>query len=107
MVYVSTPEYFGVYARRMFRVGVRMVGGCCGTTPDHIKRIAAAARMAQASGDFSEADAELADPARADSTSVIPAVLPGATSPVPFAQRGELTAKLGKRFVVSDEVNPP
>ena len=45
MVYVSTPEYFGIYARRMIRVGVRLVGGCCGTTPEHIKRIAAAARM--------------------------------------------------------------
>src|SRR6202035_1610617 len=45
MVYVSTPEYFGVYARRMVRVGVRLVGGCCGTTPDHVRRIAAAARM--------------------------------------------------------------
>ncbi len=38
MVYVSTPEYFGVYARRMIRVGARLVGGCCGTTPEHIRR---------------------------------------------------------------------
>ncbi len=42
-VYVSTPEYFGVYARRMIRVGARIVGGCCGTTPEHVKRIAAGA----------------------------------------------------------------
>ena len=37
MVYVSTPEYFGVYARRMFKLGVRLVGGCCGTTPEHVR----------------------------------------------------------------------
>ncbi len=44
-IYVSTPEYFGVYAQRMFRIGVRLMGGCCGTTPEHVRRIAASARM--------------------------------------------------------------
>src|SRR4029077_5046880 len=48
LVYVSTSEYFGVYARRMFKLGVKLVGGCCGTTPEHVRRIAAAARMAGA-----------------------------------------------------------
>ncbi len=54
MVYVSTPEYFGIYARRMIRVGVRLVGGCCGATPDHVRRIAAAARMAGAVGELED-----------------------------------------------------
>ena len=45
LVYISTAEYFGVYARRMYKLGVKLVGGCCGTTPEHVKRIAAAARM--------------------------------------------------------------
>src|SRR5262249_49723475 len=48
LIYVSTPEYFGLFARRMFKLGVRLVGGCCGTTPEHIRRIAASARMAGA-----------------------------------------------------------
>ena len=48
LVYVSTPEYFGLMARRLFKLGVRLVGGCCGTTPEHVKRIAASARMAGA-----------------------------------------------------------
>ena len=39
-MYVATPEYFGVYAMRMARMGVRLLGGCCGTTPEHIRRIA-------------------------------------------------------------------
>jgi homocysteine S-methyltransferase len=104
-VYVSTPEYFGVYARRMIRVGVRMVGGCCGTTPEHIRRIAAAARMAGAAGD-TEARAEDESP-RSDG-SVLPAVFPGALKPRPLEQRGELAAKIARgRFVVSVEVNPP
>ncbi len=106
MVYVSTPEYFGVYARRMMRVGVRIVGGCCGTTPEHIKRIAAAARMATTAG---EVDAPREDELpRADASGVVPAILPGALQPVPFAQRSALAARIAaKRFVVSVEVNPP
>ena len=106
MVYVSTPEYFGVYARRMIRVGVHIVGGCCGTTPDHVKRIAAAARMA---GPSAEAEARPEDElSRADITGVVPAIFPGALQPTPFAQRSTLAAKLAeRRFVVSVEVNPP
>jgi methionine synthase / methylenetetrahydrofolate reductase (NADH) len=35
-IYVSTPVYFADYARRFIDAGVRLVGGCCGTTPRHI-----------------------------------------------------------------------
>ena len=45
LVYMATPEYFGVYGRRFFKAGVGLVGGCCGTGPEHIRQIAAAARM--------------------------------------------------------------
>lgn len=34
--YVATPDYFADYARRFARAGVRLIGGCCGTTPRHI-----------------------------------------------------------------------
>ena len=44
-MYMTTPEYFGVYARRLFQSGVALVGGCCGTGPDHIRRVVAAAAM--------------------------------------------------------------
>ena len=37
MIYMSTPEYFTEYAKRMIELGVRGVGGCCGTTPEHIE----------------------------------------------------------------------
>jgi len=108
MVYVSTPEYFGVYARRMVRVGVRLVGGCCGTTPEHVKRIAAAARMAGGVPEVesrAQGDEELL---RTDSTGAQAAILPGALQPVAFDQRSALSSKIArKRFVVSVEVNPP
>jgi methionine synthase I (cobalamin-dependent) len=38
-IYLASPEYMGLYARRMIQAGARFVGGCCGTTPDHIRKI--------------------------------------------------------------------
>jgi methionine synthase I (cobalamin-dependent)/5,10-methylenetetrahydrofolate reductase len=113
MVYVSTPEYFGIYARRLFKLGVRMVGGCCGTTPDHIKRIAAAARMLAGGGEreslapSDSAAAVLGDSPASTWTSDVVPLAPGAVTPTPRGDKSTFAAKLGKRFVVSVEVNPP
>ena len=38
-IYVTGPEYMAQYARRAIEAGARIVGGCCGTTPEHIRRI--------------------------------------------------------------------
>ena len=110
LVYVSTAEYFGLYARRMFKLGVKLVGGCCGTTPEHVKRIALAARMAAAaasSGAAPESDV----PSRTDTFQVWsadPAPSGEATSAAPFRDKSALAAKIAAgKFVVSVEVNPP
>ena len=112
LVYISTPEYFGVYARRMFKLGVRLVGGCCGTTPEHIKRIAAAARMAgvaDAKNGAPESEVLVAsDTFEAWSGDPETNVSPGAVPVAPFAERSELAGKIARgKFVVSVEVNPP
>lgn len=39
-MYMASPEYMAKHAQRMIRAGVQFVGGCCGTTPEHIRRIA-------------------------------------------------------------------
>jgi homocysteine S-methyltransferase len=44
-LYLCTPEYMASYARRFIGEGVRLVGGCCGTTPEHIRQIALAAKQ--------------------------------------------------------------
>lgn len=91
MIYLATPENFGVYSRRMFKAGVKIVGGCCGTNPEHIERVAAAARMVV--------------PRETRST----VVEIGHSTPVPHTpleNRSSLGSKLGRRFVVSVEVNP-
>lgn len=46
-IYLSSPEYMSQYARRMLWAGVRIVGGCCGTTPEHIRSIRSEARSLQ------------------------------------------------------------
>ena len=43
-IYLCSPEYMASYARRFIDNGVRLVGGCCGTTPEHIRHIKAAVR---------------------------------------------------------------
>lgn len=37
MIYLSSPEYFTEYAKKIIQVGARGIGGCCGTTPEHIR----------------------------------------------------------------------
>jgi len=44
-IYMASPEYMATYAARMIRKGVRFVGGCCGTTPEHVLQMAGTVRM--------------------------------------------------------------
>jgi methionine synthase / methylenetetrahydrofolate reductase(NADPH) len=114
LVYVSTSEYFGVYARRMFKLGVKLVGGCCGTTPEHVRRIAAAARMAGAAergatvARVGESDTVIRAGESFEAWSADPPDAPGSAKCVPFANRSDFAAKIARgQFVVSVEVNPP
>jgi homocysteine S-methyltransferase len=49
-IYLCSPEYMASYARKFVNAGVSLVGGCCGTTPEHIKAMNSALRMADAKG---------------------------------------------------------
>jgi homocysteine S-methyltransferase len=105
MVYMATPEYFQLYARRMFKLGVRLVGGCCGTTPEHVKKIAAAARMVSG-GDRSGSE----DPTIETRASDPPHPIAPGVSVVATGDKSKLAARVddpAARFVVSVEVNPP
>jgi homocysteine S-methyltransferase len=46
-IYLCSPEYMAQYARRFLHAGVRLIGGCCGTTPEHIKTICSEVRSLQ------------------------------------------------------------
>src|SRR6185437_13646674 len=49
-IYLCSPEYMASYARKFVNAGVNLVGGCCGTTPEHIKSMKSALRMSDAKG---------------------------------------------------------
>ena len=102
-IYVANPEHFGVFARRMLKSGVRLIGGCCGTTPAHIRAMSGAIRMmggGQARGGGSLGGIDAADVARSDIPSRPPAV--------PFAERSRLGARIAAgQFAVSVEINAP
>lgn len=46
-IYLCSPEYMAQYSRRFLQAGVRVIGGCCGTTPEHIKMICSEVRSLQ------------------------------------------------------------
>lgn len=95
-IYLSSPEYMAQYARRMLWAGVRIVGGCCGTTPEHIKSMRSEARSLQP-GMKSLAVTVEEPQSRAQ-----------ALPKVPVADKSALGAKLAARqFVAFVEILPP
>jgi homocysteine S-methyltransferase len=95
-LYLSSPDYMASYARRFINAGVRLVGGCCGTTPDHIRAIKTAVRSlapgaARTGGGTATAIASLP-----------------VEPPVPREQKSRMANMLGRGgFVVSVELTPP
>ncbi len=47
-IYLCSPEYMASYARKFVRAGVQLVGGCCGTTPEHIRAMCQSLRSTDA-----------------------------------------------------------
>jgi homocysteine S-methyltransferase len=92
IIYVSTPAYMAEHARQMVEMGVRIVGGCCGTTPAHIE----AMRTMLATVESPPA------PRLRVNAPAIPTLAP--TAPTPTTP---LAAQLQKGFAVSVEVPPP
>src|ERR1022692_2580723 len=49
-IYLCSPEYMASYTRKFVAAGVQLIGGCCGTTPDHIRALKSALRAGEARG---------------------------------------------------------
>lgn len=93
-MYMASPEYMAEYAGRLVRKGVRFVGGCCGTTPVHIREMAGALRAIGPG------------PAKVIVTS--PARPVAEVDSVPLAQRSEWGKKLAAgEFLTTVEIVPP
>ena len=94
-IYLASPEYMAEYAKRTIEAGARFVGGCCGTTPEHIKKIR----------DY------VASVVPRHVTAVVPrdGIKPAAgAAPKPIAERSHWGAKLAKgELVTTVEIVPP
>jgi methionine synthase I (cobalamin-dependent)/5,10-methylenetetrahydrofolate reductase len=106
----SSPEYFARFAREAAALGVRILGGCCGTTPDHIRAMVEALRQlrpAELRPPSARDRARAAAPERGENNAaveVLPPVAPAARQ----APESGLWQKLESgRFVVSVEIDPP
>jgi homocysteine S-methyltransferase len=92
-IYLCSPEYMAEYTRRLIAAGTRLVGGCCGTTPEHIRAMKAALRVGEA---------------RSSSFQVASAAAETQKQSVPLAQRSKLGAKLAEgSFATFIEIVPP
>ncbi len=95
-LYLCSPEYMAQYARRLLWAGVRIVGGCCGTTPEHIKLIHSEARSLQ------PVQKKLGVTVEEPKAKTL------AMTKVPMAEKSQLGAKLAAgKFVAFVEILPP
>ncbi|HXY19468.1 MAG TPA: bifunctional homocysteine S-methyltransferase/methylenetetrahydrofolate reductase [Gemmatimonadales bacterium] len=93
-MYMASPEYTGEYAKRLVEAGARFVGGCCGTTPEHIKTMAAYVQSVS--------------PRQVIAVSAEPVVAPTGVEPVPLAERSRWGRKLDAgEFLTTVEIVPP
>lgn len=93
-IYLASPEYMAEYAKRLVEAGARFVGGCCGTTPDHIKALAGFV------GSVSPRQV----------TAVVPReeLAPEAVEPTPLGERSRWGGRLARgEWVTSVEIVPP
>ena len=94
-IYLCSPEYMASYARKFVAAGVRLVGGCCGTTPEHIRVMKSALRVGEARAK--------ATPSKTQSEAAV-----NAEPAVPLGKRSKLGAKIAAgEFLTMVEIVPP
>ncbi|MDQ8168873.1 MAG: bifunctional homocysteine S-methyltransferase/methylenetetrahydrofolate reductase [Gemmatimonadota bacterium] len=100
-MYMASPEYMATYARHLVQAGAKIVGGCCGTTPEHIKAMVEGVRpLAPRTRVTLGNDRSAAASVAADA--------PVGREPTPLAARSRFGAKLAAgQFVTSVEIVPP
>ena len=123
IVYVSGPAYMAEQARRMAALGVRILGGCCGTTPDHIRELARQLRTTETAAApalptrpavIAAAQAERAEAlpltpynAASEGEAAAPDPAGAARSVRETAAPGTFAWKLEREFVSTVELTPP
>ncbi|MBI3950910.1 MAG: bifunctional homocysteine S-methyltransferase/methylenetetrahydrofolate reductase [Acidobacteria bacterium] len=96
-IYLSSPEYLQVYARRFAEAGANIIGGCCGTTPEHIRVMGEVIA--------GQAPRRIRERARVPVVVPEPILAPEPGIPAPLATKFQ--QKLGQQLVVTVELAPP
>jgi len=93
-IYLCSPEYMASFARKAVDAGAQIVGGCCGTTPNHIRAMRSAMRAIDAQAHVVEGE------------TVVP--IETETPPAPMRERSRIGALIAdKQFVTLVEIVPP
>ena len=96
-MYMASPEYFSKYAKRLIHKGVKFIGGCCGTTPEHIKVMGDAVRPLSPRRTFVIVERNGKSGEK-----------PAGQEPVPMETRSNWGRKIvGGEFVTTIEIVPP
>jgi len=93
-MYLASPRYFAEYAVKFADTGVTLLGGCCGTTPEHTRAVADAVKGRKPGKVQVAVSVEVEEDGRVE----------GPHRGLPFS---DFRANLGKRFQVSVEIDPP
>jgi homocysteine S-methyltransferase len=97
-IYLCSPEYMASFARKAIAAGVQIVGGCCGTTPNHIRAMRAAIRALERAEDAQ---------GRVETSGMVSVENPE-TPPEPLGARSRLGSMIAKdQFVTLAEIVPP
>ncbi len=94
-IYLSSPEYFAEYTRRFLSAGVAVLGGCCGTTPEHIQAMADV--LKEEESDSNDYVGIIQVEKRAEEK----------VTPEELIQPSAFASRLEKKFVISVELDPP
>ncbi len=104
-MYMASPEYMATYARHLLQAGVKVIGGCCGTTPAHIHAIVEGIRplVPRLRPAIARVNVVTSDDAKA-----APSTRNAGVTPVPLAERSRWGRKIATgEFVTSVEIVPP
>jgi homocysteine S-methyltransferase len=102
-MYMASPEYMATYARHLVQAGAKIIGGCCGTTPEHIHAMVEGIRpLAPRLAATGKRDVA------AGTATLVETKKPAGVEPVLFVERSRWAAKLARgQFVSSVEIVPP
>jgi methionine synthase / methylenetetrahydrofolate reductase(NADPH) len=93
-IYLCSPEYMASFARKAIAAGAQIVGGCCGTTPNHTRAMRSAMRAIDAQARVSEAGTAVE--------------ISSETPPAPLAQRSKIGSLVEQsQFITLVEIVPP